>query len=86
MFRIKINRELCKSCGLCIKFCGRKLLALDTELNRRGVTPAKFEETDGKTCSGCGNCAVICPDAAIEIDEIDDTAAAAQPKKKPARD
>ena len=69
MFRIKINRDFCKSCGLCIEYCARKLLVIDPVLNRRGVTPVKFDKADEKDCSGCGNCAAMCPDAAIEIEE-----------------
>ena len=71
MFIVKINRDLCKDCGLCIEFCPRGLLVRDTELNRRGVEPAKFEGEREK-CTGCGNCTVMCPDAAIEIEEVPD--------------
>ncbi len=69
MFAVKIDRELCKSCELCIEFCPRDLLKLDAELNKRGVHPARFEGPQER-CTGCGNCATICPDAAIEIEEI----------------
>ena len=72
MFRIKIFRDLCKSCGLCVEFCPKGLIKMDSKLNKRGVEPAKFEEVDGKPCAGCGNCAAMCPDAAIEIDEVPD--------------
>ena len=71
MYKVTIHRDLCKSCGLCIEYCPRKLLKLDTELNRRGVHPARFNGSPEK-CTGCGNCAAICPDAAIEIDEEPD--------------
>ena len=72
MYIIKIKRDLCKSCGLCVEFCPRKLLLLDTTLNRRGVHPAKFDGEAHK-CTGCGSCAAMCPDAAIEIEEVPDT-------------
>lgn len=83
MFVIKIERDLCKSCGLCVEFCPRKLLVLDTGLNKRGVRPAKCEGPREK-CTGCGNCAVMCPDAAIEIEEVEDepVAASAQATNK----
>jgi len=71
MFIIKIDRDRCKSCGLCIECCPRNLLGLDTELNKRGVLPAKFTGEPEK-CTGCGNCAAMCPDAAIEILEAPD--------------
>ena len=69
MFVVKLTRDRCKSCGLCIEFCPRRLLALGSELNARGVKPAGFEGPAEK-CSGCGNCATMCPDAAIEIEEV----------------
>lgn len=73
MFVVRINRDLCKSCGFCIAVCPRKLIVLDTQLNRRGILPAKLDGSPDK-CIGCGNCAVMCPDAAIEIDEVPDKA------------
>jgi len=85
MFVIKIHRDLCKSCGLCIRFCPRKLLVTDPGLNKRGVTPVKFENNPGTKCTGCGNCATICPDAAIEIEEIDDASAAPDEPQKPTK-
>jgi len=71
MFAVRIKRDRCKSCGLCIEFCPRHLLVLDPELNSRGVKPVKFEGPQDQ-CTGCGNCAAMCPDAAIEIDEVPD--------------
>ncbi len=82
MFLVKIKRELCKSCGLCIEFCPRGLIELHKDLNRRGVQPASFKG-DPEQCTGCGNCAAMCADAVIEIEEADATpvpAAAAKDK------
>lgn len=72
MFRVKINRDLCKSCSLCIKFCPKKLFTLDSKLNKRGIEPAKFDEARCAECTGCTNCAIMCPDAAIEVIEVDE--------------
>ena len=71
MYVVRISRDVCKGCGLCVEFCPRELLAMDGELNKRGVHPAKVAG-DPAVCTGCGNCAAICPDAAIEIDEVPD--------------
>jgi MinD superfamily P-loop ATPase len=38
---------------------------MSTGLSKRGTNPA--EVVAGIVCSGCLNCTVICPDAAIEI-------------------
>jgi len=65
MAKITINREKCKGCLLCIKFCPKGLLFIDKELNRRGVAPVKFKESD--ECIGCTMCALICPDCCIEV-------------------
>ena len=54
---VKINREACKGCGLCIAFCGRGGIVIEEGLNKSGVHPAKFKE--GHVCNGCGNCAVV---------------------------
>jgi len=72
MYLVKINRDRCKSCGLCIKFCPKTLIAFDDELNARGVKPAKYVKPP-EECIGCGNCAAMCPDAAIEIEEVPDS-------------
>ncbi|MGE5197959.1 MAG: ferredoxin family protein [Deltaproteobacteria bacterium] len=65
MPRIKIEKEKCKGCLLCISFCPKGAIALDKNFNRRGVRPVKFRE--GHACIGCAMCAVICPDCCIEV-------------------
>ena len=79
MFKIKIARGRCKGCGLCIRFCRAGLIVLDKKLNTRGIQPAAFDgQPDG--CTGCGNCAAMCPEAAVEIEEVaDETACPASP-------
>jgi 2-oxoglutarate ferredoxin oxidoreductase subunit delta len=44
---------------------------MDETLNKRGVHPATFTGQP-EDCTGCANCAVICPDTAIEIEEVPD--------------
>lgn len=65
MARIKINRERCKGCGLCIINCSKKLIVLNGPVSKMGLTTAKY--TWSKSCGGCGVCAVVCPDCAIEV-------------------
>ena len=69
MYRVRIQRDLCKGCGFCVKFCPKNLLKMDTELNKRGVHPAIYAGVP-EDCIGCASCAVMCPDAAIEIDDV----------------
>ena len=62
--KIKINRERCKGCGLCIPVCPRQSLAISRDSNKLGHFPA---ETVSPECSGCALCALICPEVAIEV-------------------
>ncbi|MFH1577881.1 MAG: 4Fe-4S binding protein [Candidatus Omnitrophota bacterium] len=65
MPKITIDRERCKGCLLCISFCQRGMIKLDNNLNRRGVKTVKFNSKN--ECSGCMQCALICPDCCIEV-------------------
>jgi 2-oxoglutarate ferredoxin oxidoreductase subunit delta len=65
MPKITILPEYCKSCGLCIKICPKKVLAIGDKANSKGyytATPVNPEK-----CVGCALCATVCPDIAIEI-------------------
>jgi 2-oxoglutarate ferredoxin oxidoreductase subunit delta len=67
-FRVRIDRERCKGCGLCVAFCPREVLATSQTLNNRGHHVV--EVTAESLCTGCRNCARVCPDVAIAIDRI----------------
>lgn len=63
--KVEIVSERCKSCGYCIKFCPKGVLALGDKVNSKGyeyVVPVKPDD-----CIGCCICARVCPDGAIEI-------------------
>lgn len=63
MAKIKINRDRCKGCYLCIVNCPNNLIKIADDLNAKGVKPAAFKGG----CSGCSMCAVICPECIIEV-------------------
>ncbi len=65
MARVSIDEGLCKGCELCIPFCPYDSLAMTKHLNEHGLRMAHFKE--GNPCSGCSHCALMCPEAAIEI-------------------
>ncbi len=69
MLRIVIDRKHCKGCGLCVAFCPKGALCMATSISPRGVNPAEVREE--AACVGCLNCTVVCPDAAIEICELE---------------
>jgi 2-oxoglutarate ferredoxin oxidoreductase subunit delta len=64
--KIKIDKNLCKGCKLCIVFCPAKRIKLSKKINEKGIYVAEFTDKEGK-CTGCAQCAVICPEAAIEV-------------------
>jgi 2-oxoglutarate ferredoxin oxidoreductase subunit delta len=57
--RIRINREMCKGCGICIAFCPKAVF----ELNQDEKAVAAHVEK----CNACGLCELLCPDMAVEV-------------------
>jgi 2-oxoglutarate ferredoxin oxidoreductase subunit delta len=65
--RVAINTEGCKGCTLCTTACQPRLLEMDTTyLNGLGYHPARLVDPAG-LCTGCGLCAVICPDVCLTV-------------------
>ncbi len=74
-FEVTILAHFCKGCGLCVEFCEQGKLYIEKRPNRRGVqTAAVRPDVD---CTGCLQCATICPDAAVEIWRVEAAAASA---------
>ena len=65
MARIKIDREKCKGCELCVINCKKGLIKLSSSFNSFGLRVAEFKGS--KECAGCGLCAIVCPDCAITV-------------------
>ena len=69
-FEITIEERFCKGCGLCVDTCAQGKLHLKEKPDRRGIrTAAVRAQAD---CTGCLQCATICPDAAIEITQANE--------------
>ncbi len=54
-----INRDWCKGCEICIKYCPKQVLELDHE--------DKAEAVRVEDCIACKMCELRCPDLAIEV-------------------
>jgi 2-oxoglutarate ferredoxin oxidoreductase subunit delta len=65
VFEVKINRERCKGCHLCVHFCENDVLIAEETVNEHGYFSVKADKQ--KECKGCSFCYLICPDMAVEI-------------------
>ncbi len=61
---VTFNIETCKGCELCITACPQESLALSPNLNNLGYHYAVLVKDN---CTGCINCALVCPDAVITV-------------------
>ena len=62
---IIVDENLCKACELCIEACPQHVIELNTKIiTPRGFHPAYLAKDD---CTGCGICAMVCPEAAITV-------------------
>jgi 2-oxoglutarate ferredoxin oxidoreductase subunit delta len=61
---VTLDIETCKGCELCIDACPQESLALSKEINKQGYHYALLVEDN---CTGCVNCALVCPDAVITV-------------------
>ncbi len=65
MPRPVFNEKKCKACERCVSVCPKKILVLSHDLNSNGYAVARC--IDETACIGCAFCAIMCPDAVIEI-------------------
>jgi 2-oxoglutarate ferredoxin oxidoreductase subunit delta len=59
-----IGLEVSKGCELCISSCPQGSLGLSSHINLNGY---KYAELIKDNCTGCINCAIICPESAITV-------------------
>ena len=67
MAKVQIVAERCKSCGYCIKFCPKHVLAIGDKVNSKGyeyVVPVNPDD-----CIGCAMCGMMCPDCVITVEK-----------------
>lgn len=71
--KVEIDIQRCKGCELCTAACKEQALHLSDTLNIKGY---RYAVANNDLCTGCINCALVCPDAVITVYRT-------HPKKKP---
>jgi 2-oxoglutarate ferredoxin oxidoreductase subunit delta len=61
---VTFDIETCKGCELCIEACPQDSLQLSPKINAQGYHYAVLVKDN---CTGCINCALVCPDAVITV-------------------
>jgi 2-oxoglutarate ferredoxin oxidoreductase subunit delta len=67
VFKVTIDKNQCKGCGLCPSICPKQVLAMSKEINDKGYFYSHV--VDQPACIGCRFCAFMCPDVAITIEQ-----------------
>ena len=63
---VKILKDRCKGCGLCIEYCPMGILVPSEDINKKGYHyPEVREEPPFKVCINCNFCELVCPEFAI---------------------
>jgi 2-oxoglutarate ferredoxin oxidoreductase subunit delta len=62
--RVEIDIQRCKGCELCTVECKEHALRLSNSINNKGY---RYIAVDNDLCTGCVNCALVCPDAVITV-------------------
>jgi len=65
--KVYIDKELCKSCRICMSICPRGVFEIPNHVNKKGYNyvAAVHEEN----CIGCRQCENGCPDFVIHIEK-----------------
>lgn len=66
--KVVIDIQKCKGCELCRTACKEDALILSEVLNNKGY---RYIIANNDLCTGCVNCALVCPDAVITVYRTD---------------
>ncbi|MBZ0202867.1 MAG: 4Fe-4S dicluster domain-containing protein [Ignavibacteria bacterium] len=61
---VEIEIQKCKGCEICRTACKENALQLSDTINIKGY---RYIIANNDLCTGCVNCALVCPDAVITV-------------------
>jgi 2-oxoglutarate ferredoxin oxidoreductase subunit delta len=59
-----IDIEKCKGCELCTTACNEHAIQMSKNINNMGY---RYAVVVNDLCTGCTNCAIVCPDGVIKV-------------------
>lgn len=59
-----IDIEKCKGCELCTTACNENAIHMSKGINNMGY---RYAVVVNDLCTGCSNCAIVCPDGVIKV-------------------
>lgn len=62
---IVVAADVCKGCELCVGSCPQNIIGMTSDVNIKGYHYAYM--VNPAECTGCANCGIVCPDAAITV-------------------
>ena len=62
---VVVDTQTCKGCEVCIPVCLDDVIGMSNEVNRKGYHYAYMKNPEA--CTGCTNCAIVCPDRARKV-------------------
>jgi len=67
MAKVRIDKEKCKGCCLCMCECPHGIIEMSDVTNSKGYLYAKVVDQD--RCTGCTMCCKMCPDMVIKVEK-----------------
>lgn len=64
---VYIDKELCKSCKICVNICPKNVYEITHKVNKKGYNYVKASRMDA--CNTCRICEMSCPDFVIHIEK-----------------
>ena len=66
-YRLEIDQNRCKGCGLCVSVCPKNVLEISSNVNSNGYFAVFLAHPED--CIFCAMCCEMCPDVALTITE-----------------